>query len=66
MPTHAGDFRKTRVPAIEQDWDTEYLDLILSIKVVDSIDEAIDFVARHGSGNGRRNRYRRPVGGDAL
>ncbi len=37
-------------PAIEQDWDTEYLDLILSIKVVDSIDEAIDFVARHGSG----------------
>ncbi|MGO9061504.1 MAG: glutamate-5-semialdehyde dehydrogenase [Candidatus Binataceae bacterium] len=37
-------------PATEQDWDTEYLDLILSIKVVDSIDEAIDFVARHGSG----------------
>ena len=36
--------------ATEQDWDTEYLDLILSIKVVDSIDEAIDFVARHGSG----------------
>jgi glutamate-5-semialdehyde dehydrogenase len=37
-------------PASDQDWDTEYLDLILSIKVVDSIDEAIDFIGRHGSG----------------
>jgi glutamate-5-semialdehyde dehydrogenase len=37
-------------PAAEQDWDTEYLDLTLSIKVVDSIDEAIQFIARHGSG----------------
>ncbi|SRR5579875_1128896 len=37
-------------PASEQDWDTEYLDLILSIKVVDSLDEAIDFIGRHGSG----------------
>ncbi len=36
--------------ASEQDWDTEYLDLILSIKVVDSLEEAIDFIARHGSG----------------
>ena len=32
------------------DWDTEYLDLILSIKTVDSIDEAIEFIGRHGSG----------------
>jgi glutamate-5-semialdehyde dehydrogenase len=37
-------------PASEADWDTEYLDLILAIKVVGSIDEAIDFIARHGSG----------------
>jgi glutamate-5-semialdehyde dehydrogenase len=37
-------------PATEQDWDTEYLDLILSIKVVDSLDEAIEFIAGHGSG----------------
>ncbi len=36
--------------ATEADWDTEYLDLILSIKVVDSLDEAIGFIARHGSG----------------
>jgi glutamate-5-semialdehyde dehydrogenase len=36
--------------ADEEDWDTEYLDLILAIKVVDSLDEAIAFIARHGSG----------------
>jgi glutamate-5-semialdehyde dehydrogenase len=36
--------------ATDEDWDTEYLDLILAIKVVDSLDDAIDFIARHGSG----------------
>ncbi len=36
--------------ACEADWDAEYLDKILSIKVVDSLDEAIDHIARHGSG----------------
>ncbi len=36
--------------ATEADWDTEYLDLVLAIKIVDSIDEAIAFIARHGSG----------------
>jgi glutamate-5-semialdehyde dehydrogenase len=35
--------------ATDEDWDTEYLDLILSVKVVDSLDEAIAFIARHGS-----------------
>jgi glutamate-5-semialdehyde dehydrogenase len=35
--------------ASTEDWDTEYLDLILSIKIVDSLDEAIEFIARHGS-----------------
>jgi glutamate-5-semialdehyde dehydrogenase len=37
-------------PASAEDWDTEYLDLILSVKVVGSIEEAIGFIARHGSG----------------
>jgi glutamate-5-semialdehyde dehydrogenase len=37
-------------PATDADWDAEYLDLILAIKVVDSIDEAISFIGRHGSG----------------
>jgi glutamate-5-semialdehyde dehydrogenase len=37
-------------PASDADWDTEYLELILAIKVVDSIDEAINFISRHSSG----------------
>ena len=36
--------------ATEADWQTEYLDLILSIKVVDSLDEAIGFINDNGSG----------------
>jgi len=36
--------------ATDQDWDAEYLDLILALKIVDSIDEAIAFIRRHGSG----------------
>ncbi len=35
--------------ATDEDWDTEYLDLILAVKIVDSFDEAIAFIARHGS-----------------
>jgi glutamate-5-semialdehyde dehydrogenase len=37
------------VPATEQDWRTEYGDLILSIKVVAGLDEAIDHINRYGS-----------------
>ena len=36
--------------ATEEDWDTEYLDLILSIRVVESFEEALQHIARHGSG----------------
>jgi len=36
--------------AADTDWDAEYLDLILAIKVVDSLEQAIEFIARHGSG----------------
>jgi len=35
--------------ATEEDWSTEYLDLILSIKVVDSLQDAIDHINRYGS-----------------
>ena len=38
------------VPATDADWDTEYLDLILAVKVVDSLADAIAFIRRHGSG----------------
>jgi glutamate-5-semialdehyde dehydrogenase len=37
-------------PAADADWDTEFLDLILAVKVVDSLDEALAHIARHGSG----------------
>jgi glutamate-5-semialdehyde dehydrogenase len=35
--------------AIEQDWETEYSDLVLSIKIVDSLDEAITHINNYGS-----------------
>ncbi len=35
--------------ATEQDWATEYLDKILSVKVVGGMDEAMDHIARYGS-----------------
>lgn len=36
-------------PASEKDWKTEYLDLVLSVKVVSSLEEAIRHIARFGS-----------------
>jgi len=39
----------TAKPATEEDWETEYLDLILSIRVVETPDEAIAFINRYGS-----------------
>jgi glutamate-5-semialdehyde dehydrogenase len=38
-------------PATEKDWETEYLDLILAIRVVNSIEEAIEHINRYGSGH---------------
>ncbi len=37
------------VPAADADWDTEYLDAVLSIKLVKDLDEAIAHINRHGS-----------------
>ncbi len=37
------------IPATEQDWATEYLDGILSIRVVDGVDQAIDHINHYGS-----------------
>ena len=37
------------VPATPEDWGTEYLDAILSVKVVDGLDSAIAHIERHGS-----------------
>ena len=40
---------KRVVPAVDEDWDTEYLAPIVSVRVVSGIDEAIDHIARHSS-----------------
>ena len=37
-------------PATEADWDTEYLDLILSVRVVPSFEDAVRHIRQHGSG----------------
>jgi glutamate-5-semialdehyde dehydrogenase len=37
-------------PAEPADWDTEYLDYVLAVKVVDGFDEAVQHIRRHGSG----------------
>jgi glutamate-5-semialdehyde dehydrogenase len=37
--------------ASDDDWGTEFLDLVLAVKVVDSVDEAIAHVTRYGSGH---------------
>lgn len=39
------------VPAVDADWDTEYLSLDLAAKVVDSLDAAIAHIAEHSSGH---------------
>jgi glutamate-5-semialdehyde dehydrogenase len=37
------------VPATEEDWSTEYLDKIISARIVDGVDGAIDHIERYGS-----------------
>ena len=39
------------VPASEGDWDAEYDDYILAVRTVDSIEEAMAFIADHGTGH---------------
>ena len=36
-------------PASEADWSTEYLDAIISVKLVDGVDDAIEHIERYGS-----------------
>ena len=47
----AGDLGDSLIDATEEDWATEYLALVLAVKVVDSVDEAIEHVNRYGSGH---------------
>lgn len=39
------------VPATEEDWGTEYLDYIISVKTVKSVDEAIEHINRYNTGH---------------
>ena len=47
----AGPLGDSLGEATEEDWATEYLALVLAVKVVDSADEAIEHVNRYGSGH---------------
>lgn len=39
------------IPATQEDWETEFLDFILAVKVVSSLDEAIEHIDRYSTGH---------------
>lgn len=45
------DIVPAATPATDEDWATEYLAPILAVRIVDSLDEAIEHIARWGSGH---------------
>lgn len=47
----AAGYLVSAIPAEEEDWGREYLDLIMAVKVVDDVDEAIAHIAKFGSGH---------------
>ena len=47
----AGPLGDSLGEAVEEDWATEFLALVLAVKVVDSADEAIEHVNKYGSGH---------------
>jgi len=47
----AGELADSLAPAADEDWETEYHALILAVKVVDSVEEAVEHVNRYGSGH---------------
>ena len=62
-------------PAGEDDWYAEYLDLILAVRIVDSLDEAIEHIRQYGSGHseaiitadyGNAQRFLREVDSSAV
>lgn len=51
MMEYNKDMAQQLVPATEEDWGTEYLDAIISMKVVSSIDEAIQHINHYNTGH---------------
>ena len=47
----AGELAPRLLDATAEDWDTEFLALVLAVGIVDSVDEAIEHVNAHGSGH---------------
>jgi glutamate-5-semialdehyde dehydrogenase len=47
----AGELADSLADATEADWETEYHALILAVKVVDTVEEAIEHINRYGSGH---------------
>jgi glutamate-5-semialdehyde dehydrogenase len=47
----AGELAASLNDATEDDWATEFLALVMAVRVVDSVEEAIDHVTRYGSGH---------------
>jgi glutamate-5-semialdehyde dehydrogenase len=47
----AGELAGSLHDATDEDWDTEFLSLVLAVRVVDSVDEAIEHINQHGSGH---------------
>ena len=47
----AGEDAPPLVDATDEDWGTEYLDLVVTVGVVDSLEEAVDHIVEHGSGH---------------
>lgn len=45
----AAEYLDTAFPATEEEWSTEFLDFILAVKVVDSMDEAIEHINQYGT-----------------
>ncbi len=63
------------IPATEEDWETEYNDYILAVRVVDSLDEAIEHITRYTTGHSEAivtqnmtsaNRFRNEIDAAAI
>jgi len=54
------------IAAISADWDTEYLGLVMGVRVVNGVEEAIDHVRAHGSGHTEAIVTEDPVAADRF